>query len=118
MADILKYIADDSLVDTDPNGYMLKLEDWSEEIAHAIAEVEHIKLTSDHWEIIHFLRRFYSEFGIAPNVRTLMKVLKAEYGEDKASRKYLYTLFPLGPSRQGCKIAGLPLPADCIDFPG
>jgi len=118
MTDILKYIADDKLAETDPNGYLLRLDDWSENIAAVIAESESIQLTEDHWEIINFLRRYYSDFGIAPNVRTLMKALAKKYGEEKANRKYLYNLFPLGPSRQGCKISGLPLPNDCVDWPG
>lgn len=118
MADILKYIVDDQLVETDPNGYLLRLDDWSADIATAIAESENIQLSEDHWEIVNFLRRYYSEFGIAPNVRTLMKALATKYGDEKSSSKYLYGLFPLGPSRQGCKIAGLPLPNDCVDWPG
>lgn len=118
MTDILKYIFDDQLAETDPNGYLLRLDDWSEDIAAVIAEAESINLTEDHWEIVNFLRRYYSEVGIAPNVRTLMKALAEKYGKEKSSRKYLYDLFPLGPSRQGCKIAGLPLPNDCVDWPG
>lgn len=118
MADILKYIVDDQLVKTDPNGYLLRLDDWSIDIAIAIAETENIQMTADHWEIVNFLRRYYSELGIAPNVRTLKKALAIKYDKEKASSKYLYLLFPLGPSRQGCKIAGLPLPNDCIDWPG
>ncbi len=117
MADILKYIVDENLVETDPHGYLLRLDDWSEDIARAIAQAEGIELGDAHWEILHFLRRYYSEYGIAPNVRTLSKALATELGGAKADRKYLYTLFPLGPSRQGCKIAGLPLPNDCIDWP-
>jgi len=118
MADILKYIVDDQLVETDPNGYLLRLDDWSADIANAIAESEDIKLTEDHWEIVNFLRRYYSEFGIAPNVRTLIKALAKKYDEEKSNSKHLYNLFPKGPSRQGCKIAGLPLPNDCVDWPG
>lgn len=115
MADILKYIVNEQLGDSDPNGYLQRLDDWSEDIARNIAAQEGIELSDAHWEILHFLRRYYSEFGIAPNVRALSKAIAAEFGDGKASRKYLYTLFPLGPSRQGCRIAGLPQPNDCID---
>ncbi len=118
MADILKYIVDEKLVDTDPHGYLLRLEDWSKEVATAIAQTEDITLTKNHWEIVHFLRNYYSQFGIAPNVRTLRKALAKELDDEKTTKKYLYDLFPKGPSRQGCKIAGLPLPNDCVDWPG
>jgi TusE/DsrC/DsvC family sulfur relay protein len=115
VADILKYIVSEGRGDSDPNGYLLRLDDWSEEIARDIAADEGIELGDAHWEILHFLRRYYSQYGIAPNVRALSKAIAAEFGDGKASRKYLYSLFPLGPSRQGCRIAGLPQPNDCID---
>jgi len=48
-------------------------------------------------------------------VKILMKEMEKKFGPEKASRKYLYELFPRGPSLQGTKIAGLPKPLDCID---
>jgi len=118
MTDILKYINDETLLETDPNGYLLKLDDWSEDIAEEIAKQENITLTAAHWQVIMFLRNYYKDFGIAPNVRTLIKVLAKEFGEEVGNSKHLYILFPTGPSRQGCRIAGLPLPNDCVDWPG
>lgn len=115
MPDIMKFILNEQAVKTDPNGYLLHLDDWSEDVAAALAELEGIELTESHWEIIHYLRKHYRNFGHSPNVRLLMKIIKKDLGPQKATKKYLYDLFPLGPSRQGCKIAGLPLPNDCID---
>jgi tRNA 2-thiouridine synthesizing protein E len=40
--------------------------------------------------------------------------MKAEFGEEKASSRYLYRLFPEGPAKQATKYAGLPKPARCI----
>lgn len=117
MADILKYIVDEALVETDPHGYLLRLDDWSPEIADVIADGEGITLTDEHWQILNFLRDYYSEYGLAPNVRTLVKALARKFDASIANKKHLYTLFPEGPSRQGCKIAGLPLPNDCVDWP-
>jgi len=118
MPDIMKFIMNDTMIETDPNGYLLNLEDWSEELAQALAEQEGIELTEAHWEVIHFLRQHYAQFGTSPNVRLLIKAFAKEHGAEKGNKKYLYDLFPTGPSRQGCKIAGLPLPPDCIDWPG
>lgn len=118
MADIMKFIVDEQLAETDPNGFLLNLKDWNEKVAAKLAQEEEIELTDAHWEIIHFLRSYYSEYGLAPNVRLLMKSITKKLGADKGSRKYLYGLFPKGPSRQGCRIAGLPKPNDCIDWPG
>ena len=112
--DIMKFIMNDD--DDDLNGYLMNLDEWTEEIAQQISVEEGIDLTEGHWEIIHFLRKYYREYGSSPNVRLLMKVIGKEMGAEKGNRKYLYGLFPTGPSRQGCKIAGLPLPNDCIDM--
>lgn len=111
--DIMKFIMSD---DTDLNGYLMDLDDWTEEIARQISVEEDITLTEGHWEVIRFLREYYREYGSSPNVRLLMKVLGKEMGAEKGGRKYLYNLFPKEPSRQGCRIAGLPLPNDCIDM--
>lgn len=116
MPDIMKFIVNEHAVKTDPNGYLLDLDDWSEEVAEAIAESDDISLTDGHWEIINYLREHYLKFGHSPNVRLLMKVIQKDLGPEKGTKQYLYDLFPLGPSRQGCKIAGLPLPNDCIDL--
>jgi len=117
MADIMKYIVDDAMVDTDPHGYLLNLDDWSEDLATTIASTEGVTLTDEHWDVLRLLRKYYSEYGSSPNARLLVKAMQKEYGPDKGTKKRLYELFPHGPSRSGCKIAGLPLPNDCIDWP-
>lgn len=117
MTDILKYITDETLFETDPNGYLLKLDDWSEQVAEVLAGEENILLTDAHWAVVNFLRDYYRDYGISPNVRTLVKKLAKAYGDEIGNAKHLYLLFPNGPSRQGCRIAGLPLPNDCIDWP-
>jgi len=116
MPDIMKFILNESSIESDPNGYLLSLDDWSEDVALRLADEEGIELTVQHWEIINFLRDYYLEYGNSPNVRSLMKIITRRLGAEKGSRKYLYDLFPLGPSRQGCRLAGLPKPNDCIDF--
>lgn len=116
MPDIMKFIVNEKSIESDPNGYLLNLDDWDEEVAASLAADEDIELTAAHWEILHFLRNHYLEFGSSPNVRSLIKMVAKKLGPDKGSRKYLYDLFPLGPSRQGCRIAGLPCPNDCVDL--
>lgn len=118
MPDIMKFIMDEKLIETDPNGYLLNLDDWDEKVATALAKEEGIELTDAHWEVLNYLRDYYSEYGSSPNVRLLMKGFAKVHGSEKGTQKYLYDLFPTGPSRQGCRIAGLPLAPDCIDFPG
>lgn len=97
------------------SGNLVNLDEWNERLAEFMAEREGLQLTQEHWEVIHYLRKFYFLYGIAPMVRLLMKNMLREYGKEKSSRDYLYRLFPGGPSRQGSRIAGLPEPQGCID---
>lgn len=96
-------------------GNLVNLADWSEPLAEFLARKEGIELTTAHWEVIRHMRKFYFQYGITPMVRLLMKDLRDEMNEAKASSDYLYQLFPGGPSRQGSRIAGLPEPQGCID---
>ncbi len=101
-------------VETDEEGYLTNLSDWSEEIAEAIAKTEDIDMSENHWEVVNFLREYYDEFQIAPAVRVLTKAIGKKFGKEKGNSKYLYELFPYGPAKQACKIAGLPKPTGCI----
>lgn len=103
-----------SQIQTDNEGYLANLEDWSTELAEAIAARESLALTDAHWEIVNFLRRGYEETGVVPNIRQLQKLLASEYGPEKADKAYLYDLFPYGPAKQACRIAGLPKPTGCV----
>lgn len=102
-------------LDTYMDGYMVDRTLWTPEIAEVIAERDGIHLTKRHWEVLHFLRDYYAEFMISPNVRILAKHLRERWGDDRFDRDELYRLFPKGPAFQGTKIAGLPKPYDCID---
>ena len=99
---------------TDEEGYLENLNDWSPEIAEAMAKAEDVDLTEEHWGIINFLREYYEEYQIAPAVRVLTKAVGKKMGKDKGNSKYLYSLFPYGPGKQACKYAGLPKPTGCV----
>ena len=100
--------------DTDEEGYLVNLADWNEDIAKVIAKTENVDMTSSHWEVVNFLREYYNEYQIAPAVRVLTKAIGKQLGADKGNSKYLYELFPYGPAKQACKIAGLPKPTGCV----
>ena len=99
---------------TDSEGYLADLSDWSTDLAEAIAARESLAMSEQHWEIVNFLRRGYEETGVVPNIRQLQKLLANEYGPEKADKNYLYELFPYGPAKQACRIAGLPKPTGCV----
>ena len=52
--------------ETDEEGYLLNLADWTKEAAEHLAEEEKVPLTDNHWEVINFLREYYNEYQIAP----------------------------------------------------
>ena len=101
-------------IETDEEGYIANLSDWSPEIAEKMAEMDELELTENHWEVINFLREYYEEYQIAPAIRVLTKAIGKRMGKDKANQKYLYSLFPYGPAKQACKYAGLPKPTGCV----
>jgi tRNA 2-thiouridine synthesizing protein E len=100
--------------DTDEEGYLVNLSEWNEDIGKAIAVGENVDMTPNHWEVVNFLRDYYNEYQIAPAVRVLTKAIGKKLGEEKGNSKYLYELFPYGPAKQACKIAGLPKPTGCV----
>lgn len=100
--------------EADEEGYLINLADWNKDLAVLIAKDEGIEMTEQHWEVVEFLREYYNEYQIAPAVRVLTKAIGKKLGPDKGNSKYLYELFPYGPAKQACKIAGLPKPTGCI----
>jgi len=100
--------------ETDEEGYLVNLSEWNEDIGKAIAVGENVEMTPNHWEVVNFLRDYYNEYQIAPAVRVLTKAIGKQLGEEKGNSKYLYELFPYGPAKQACKIAGLPKPTGCV----
>ncbi len=100
--------------ETDADGYLCHLQDWSPQVAQQLAMQDNITLTDAHWEIIHFLRDYYAQYQIAPAMRTLTRKVGETLGRDKASSHHLYSLFPDGPAKQASRYAGLPKPTRCL----
>lgn len=110
----MAYQVNGSTIEADEEGYITDISQWSAELAAVIAESENIDMGDDAWEVVNFLRNYYEEYQIAPAVRVLTKAIKKSLGPDKGNSKYLYELFPYGPAKQACKIAGLPKPTGCV----
>jgi tRNA 2-thiouridine synthesizing protein E len=95
-------------IETTQNGYLVNLNDWNEDVAKALAEIENIDLTEQHWDIIHYLRDEYlNNNQHQPMERALLKDMGKRWNS-KLTSKDVYKLFPLAPTKQGTKIAGLP----------
>ena len=92
----------------DDDGFMESPELWNAEVALALASTEGIEaLSEEHWKLVNYLRDYYLQFGVAPMIRKLCK----ETGIDL---KRVYELFPSGPAKGACKVAGLPKPSGCV----
>jgi len=96
------------LPDIDDEGYLIDPFDWSEDIAKEFARQENIQLMEDHWDAINFMRQYYLEHQMAPDVRHVTKHLADKLGTE--SRNKIFELFPYGYVKQACKIAGMKRP--------
>lgn len=95
-------------VEIDEDGFIVDPLLWNEDIVFHFAKEEHVdELTDDHWKVINYLREYYLKFGIAPMIRKLCK-------DTGFSLKQIYELFPSGPAKGACKLAGLPKPTGCV----
>ena len=96
------------VVELDEDGFLVTLDQWNEDVAKFLAKEEGVEdLNEDHWKIINYLRGYFAEYGIAPMVRKMTK-------ESGYSLKEIYDLFPSGPAKGACKVAGLPKPTGCV----
>lgn len=95
-------------------GFLVDMNDWNEEVARELAELNSIELTDAHWEIIVFIRDYYLRYKHLPNARVFTKAVAKQLGEDKGNSRYLHKLFPEGPLKYACKLAGLPKPPTCL----
>lgn len=89
-------------------GFMTDPNEWTREIAEAIAKQEGIEaLTEDHWKIIDFCRQAGEESGKAPTLREITT-------GTGLSTKELFKLFPKGPAKKVAKVSGLGKPEGCV----
>ncbi|MBA1200601.1 TusE/DsrC/DsvC family sulfur relay protein [Pseudomonas capeferrum] len=105
---------DDRSIALDKDGFLVDLNDWSPEVAEALAQREQLLLTSDHWEILDVLRDFYAQYQLAPATRPLIKYTALRLGPEKGNSPHLNRLFNGTPAKLAAKLAGLPKPTNCI----
>jgi tRNA 2-thiouridine synthesizing protein E len=98
----------------DEDGYLQDWQGWQSGMAEVMAKEDGLELTQEHWDIINFLRDYFTKFQIAPMIKILVKEIGKVMGPEKGNTKYLYQLFPAGPAKQACRYAGLPKPTGCV----
>lgn len=97
-------------IDTDDQGYLVDPEEWSEEVAEALARQADIELTDEHKKVMQFMRDYFTEHQIAADARFVIKFIADELGYGEEARQRLYKLFPYGYMQQACKVAGMKRP--------
>jgi len=96
-------------VELNEEGFLVDPGIWSEDLALALANQEEglAELSDQHWAVIRFIRAHFLEHDAAPMVRLVCK-------GSGVPLKQIYELFPSGPARGACKLAGLPKPDGCV----
>ncbi|MEN5312618.1 TusE/DsrC/DsvC family sulfur relay protein [Pseudomonas koreensis] len=101
-------------IELDKDGFLVDLDDWSHDVASALAAAEDIELTPEHWEVLELLRSFYTEFQLSPATRPLVKYTALKLGPEKGNSQHLNRLFKGTPAKLAAKLAGLPKPTNCL----
>ena len=91
----------------DGDGYLTNMNDWTPEIAHAMAKEDGIELDDVRWEQIIKAREYYEEHSVVPPIRKFAKYLGAD-------KKDMFELWMTGPMKPITKYGGLPKPTGCV----
>lgn len=95
----------------DSEGYLIDPENWDETVARAVAEEAGIELGEEHWAVLHFMRAYWTDHRVAPDVRHVVDFLVKQHGFDKkGAKEHLFRLFHYDYVRYACKIAGMQRP--------
>jgi len=96
-------------IELNEEGFLAHPEEWTDEVAKALARAEEglEDLSDEHWAVIRYIREYFLEKNLAPMVRTLCKTTGFQL-------MHIYELFPSGPAKGACKLAGLPKPDGCV----
>jgi len=94
-------------VPLDGEGFLVDREDWSEEIAEALARGDGVELTQQVRDFINQARAMYEQDGVVPPLRIFAK-------KQGVTTKDLYEIFKKGPMKLICKWGGLPKPTGCV----
>ena len=96
-------------LEVNEEGFLVHPEEWSEGLALFLARTDENldTLTEEHWAVIRFIRKHFEERQSAPMVRAICKTTGVPL-------KRIYELFPSGPAKGACKVAGLAKPTGCV----
>jgi tRNA 2-thiouridine synthesizing protein E len=98
-----------TILELNDEGFLAHPDVWDHEVALVLArDQEGLSTLSDkHWAVVDYIRAYWLEHGMAPMVRALCQHTGLRLRE-------IYQLFPSGPAKGACKVAGLPKPDGCV----
>jgi len=96
-------------IEVNEEGFLAHPDEWDKDVAVSLARAEEgiENLSEDHWAVINYIRNYYLEKNLAPMVRKVCSNTGFQL-------RYIFDLFPSGPAKGACKIAGLPKPDGCV----
>lgn len=90
------------------DGYLLKPQLWTEDMAQHIASHVGIEnLSENHWAVVRYVRGYWEKNGTSPLISQVSR-------NTRLRLEQLQALFPMGLARGACRIAGLPKPDGCV----
>jgi len=114
MSEASLQLPDGTLLPLDEKGYLRDHTAWTRQVAETMAAADSLQLGPDHWLVIEIFQDYFKQYEIEPPMRALVKITRERLGEEKGNSRYLYRLFPEGPTTQATRYAGLPRPVSCI----
>ncbi len=102
------FVVGENKLTLDEDGFIQEPELWNQDVAVALAKTEGVDtMGEEHWKLVNYLRDYYLKYGVAPMIRKLCKDTGFKLNK-------VYELFPSGPAKGACKVAGLPKPTGCV----
>ena len=94
----------------DEEGFLLDAHDWYPALVGPLAAEAGLPLSAERREIIRYIRDYFETSQSVPEARVVLRHMRQIWGGERATRRYLYRLFPRGYGQQACKIAGMRKP--------
>ena len=95
------------LPERDGDGYLIEPDNWTPEIARAMAAADEVEIDDVKWEQILKAREYYDENGVVPPIRKFSKYIGAD-------QKEMFKMWMTGPMKPFTKYGGLPKPTGCV----
>jgi tRNA 2-thiouridine synthesizing protein E len=95
------------LPERDGDGYLIEPDNWTPEIARAMAAADEVEIDDVKWEQILKAREYFDENGVVPPIRKFSKYIGAD-------QKEMFKMWMTGPMKPITKYGGLPKPTGCV----